>query len=281
MIIKLKCIKYNIKWSTLITKDKIDFYIDKIPPTPKALRDTLALLNSGELVKASHVAASDLALKAYLKNIVNKPIYGFRNEVSDISQIFGILGVSASQQTVYNYMITLLSPNKWVLFKLNASSFHDLQAKLSRNWKTILNHLNIIDKEIESAITLLPASIIVSEALFNDRKDDVALLRSVHDIDLNTILFRLCNVDLFDICEQISVKWDMPYKVAQIVQAASGVKDSKEESTNELAKWMHLLLFYELSQPIFVEAGLNNFIDFQIDFVSDIYEEFAKLMEIE
>ncbi|MCX6077128.1 MAG: HDOD domain-containing protein [Campylobacterales bacterium] len=265
----------------MITKDKIDFYIDKIPPAPKALRETLSLLNRGELIRASHVAVEDLALKAYLKNIVNKPIYGFKSEINDISQIFGILGVSSSQQTVYNYMMTLLSPKKWILFKLNASSFHDLQANLSLNWKRILTHLNISDKEMESAITLLPASIIVAEALFNDKISEVMLLRSAHNLDLNTILFRLCDEDLFDICEFIAQKWEMPDKIADVVQASSGLKPSKDASINALAKWMHLLLFYELSQPIYVKAGLNNFIDFQIDFVSDIYDDFAKLMEIE
>ena len=265
----------------MIKKEQIDYYIEKIPPAPKALRETLMLLNGGDLVKAAHVAQEDLALKAYLKNIVNKPIYGFRNEVSDISQIFGILGVAASQQTVYNYMMTLLSPKKWVLFKLNSATFHDLQANLSLNWKKILEHLNIIDKDIESAITLLPSSIIVTEALFNESIDDVELLRSVHDLDFNTILYRLCGLDLFDICEEISKKWEMPQKIADIVQTSSGVKASNDESVTTLAKWMHLLLFYELSKPQFVKAELNDFIDFHIEFVSDIYDDFAKLMEIE
>jgi len=104
----------------MITKDKIDTFIEKIPPTPEVLKETLSLLNIGELTKAAKTAEGDLALKSYLKNIVNKPIYGFANEVSDISQIFGILGVTLSQQTVYNYMISLLSPDKWLLFKLNS-----------------------------------------------------------------------------------------------------------------------------------------------------------------
>ena len=264
----------------MITKDKIDSFIEKIPPAPKALRDTLALLKIGELTKAAKIAETDLALKAYLKNLVNKPIYGFRNEVSDISQIFGILGVSASQQTVYNYMMTLLSPNKWLLFKLNASSFHELQAKLSKRWESILEHLKIEDKDISSAISLLPASIIVSEALFNEKIDDVNLLRSAKSLDYNTILSRLCSMDLFDICEQIAKKWEMPNKVSQIVSASSGIKPSTDEEINLLAKWMHLLLFYELSQPIFIDAGLNDFIDFQVDYVSDIYEEFSSVMEI-
>ncbi len=264
----------------MITKDKIDAYINRIPPTPKTLKKTLMFLNEGELTKAAKVAKSDLALSAYLKMLVNKPIYGFRNEVSDVSQIFGILGLSASQQAVYNYMTTLLSPNKWKLFKLNSRIFHELQAKLSKRWEQILHHLKIKDKSINSAITLLPASIIISEALFCEKIDDVNLLRTTKSLDYNTILTRLCGVGLFDICEQISIKWEMPEEIAKIVQASSGLNISDDEDINRLGKWMHLLLFYELSQPIFVEAGLNDFIDFQIDYVNEIYEDFATLMEI-
>ena len=104
--------------------------------------------------------------------------------------------------------------------------------------------------------------------------------KGINNLDLNTILFRLCKLDLFDICEKISNKWDMPTQIAQIVQASSGLKPSDNDEINNLAKWMHLLLFYELSQPIFIEAQLNDFIEFQIDYVSDIYDEFATLMEI-
>ena len=50
------------------------------------------------------------------------------------------------------------------------------------NWQKILNHLKIDDRDILSSISLLPASIIVSEALFCEKKQDVDLLRSVHQI---------------------------------------------------------------------------------------------------
>ncbi|MDF1874642.1 HDOD domain-containing protein [Sulfurimonas sp. SAG-AH-194-I05] len=264
----------------MITKNKINDFIEKIPPAPKALQATIILLNKGELTKAGQIAQTDLALCSYLKNIVNKPIYGFRNEVTDIVQIFGILGLSTAQQTVYNYMMTLLSPDKWELFKLQASTFQDLQARLSIKWKMILAHLNIKDNTIESAITLLPASIIVSEALFCEKKDDVDLLRTVHDIDLNTVLSRLCGLDLFDICQKIAEKWNMPDSIATIIHAASGLKPIEEQELNTLGKWMHLLLFYELSQTLYVEAGLNDFIEFQLDYVSDIYDDFIRVMEI-
>ena len=264
----------------MITKAKIDNFIDKIPPSPKILKATLMLLDSGELVKASQIAQQDLALSAYLKLLVNKPIYGFKSRVEDVSQIFGILGVSRSQQAVYNYMISLLSPEKWQLFKLNKNSFHNLQADLSANWQKILTHLNIDDKDTTNAIALLPASIIVSEALFCDELENVHLLRSVNKIDLNTILKRLSGLDLFDICVLIANKWEIKEESSIILQAASGTKPLEDESLNALAQWMHLLLFFTLSQPQYIEAELNDFIDFQVEYIQDIYDEFSALMEI-
>jgi len=265
----------------MITNKVIDDFIDKIPPKPDVLQATIKLLDEGSLNKAAKKAEEDLALKSYLTNLVNKPIYGFKTEVSDIGQIFGILSLSGSQQTVYNYMLSLLSPDKWILFKLNKNSFYELQANLSLRWKKILTHLNIKDRDIESAITLLPACIIVSEALFKNKKEDVELLRSVNNLDYNTILIRLCNTSLFDIANKIANKWDMSEKIQQIIYASSGLNPSKDKNINLLAKWMHLLLFYELSKPIFIQAELNDFIDFQVDYVEDIYEDFTKLMELE
>jgi len=264
----------------LITQEKIDSFIEKIPPSPKILQATLSALNAGDLPKAAKIAQEDRAFSSYLKDLVNRPVYGFRNEVSDIGQIFGILGVSHTQQALYNYMITLLSPKKWHFFHLNEHSFGDLQAQLSVEWQKILKHLQVKDKEIESAIALLPASIIVAEALFHEKEEDVKLLRSVNAIDLNTILKRLCGMDLFDICQRVAQKWEMDKNISEIIQAASGVKPAEDESINRLGKWMHLLLFYTLSKPTYIEAGLNDFIDFQIEYVSDIYDEFATVMEI-
>ena len=265
----------------MITQEKIDSFIKRIPPAPDALKQTVSLLKEGELTKAAKAAEKDPALSSYLRDLVNKPIFGFKSKVENISQIFGILGVSRSQQSVYSYMISLLSPKEWKLFGLNQTSFYNLQAELNTKWQKILQHLDINDKEIESAISLLPASIIVSEALFCEKIDDVNLLHSVDEIDLNTILQRLCKMDLFDIAARIAEKWEMDEKIIQIVQAASGVKPSEDETIDKLGKWMHLLLFYTLSQPSYIEAGLNDFIDFQTEYVMDIYDDFAQLMEIE
>jgi HD-like signal output (HDOD) protein len=265
----------------MVTTDTIKEYIKQIPPTPAILKQTLEYVNQGNLIKAAKCAEEDRALHVYLKTLVNKPIYGFRNEVSELSQIFGILGTSGAQQVLYNYMLTLLSPSKWELFKLNKVLFYDLQAQLNQRWKMILKVQNIDNKDIESAITLLPASIIICEALFKTHQEEVMLLRSVKEIDYNTILKRLCNMDLFDICTLIAKKWEMPQEIAQIIQCASGTKHSDDKQVETLGKWMHLLLFYEFSQGAFIEAGLNDFLEFHVEHVQDIYETFMKVMEIE
>ena len=265
----------------MITQEEIHAFIEKIPPTPAILKQTMGFVIQGELTKAAKTAEGDPALKSYLITQVNKPIYGFRNEVHDLSQIFGILGISAAQQTLYNYMMSLLSPAKWELFDLNKVLFYDLQASLSTQWQKILLHLNIENKEIETAITLLPASIITCEALFKTHLQEVTLLRSFKALDYNTILKRLGNLDLFDICETIAHKWELSPEVSVIIQASSGLKPANDEHLNTLGKWMHLLLFYQLSQSAYIKAGLNDFIDFQTDYVQEIYEEFnALIMEV-
>lgn len=265
----------------MVKIEKIKEYIKQIPPTPAILKRTLEYVNQGDLTKAAKCAEEDKALHTYLKTLVNKPIYGFKNEVSDLSQIFGILGTSGAQQVLYNYMMSLLSPSKWELFKLNKVLFYDLQAQLNQKWKTILKAQNIDNKDIESAITLLPASIIVCEALFKEHKEEVNLLRSVKEIDYNTILKRLCNMDLFDICALIAKKWEMPQEITKIIHCASGVKVDSDEQIQNLGNWMHLLLFYEFSQGAFIEAGLNDFLEFQIQSVESIYPEFMEVMEAE
>ena len=265
----------------MVTPEDIKEYIKKIPPTPDVLNKTILYVNAGDLVKAAKMAQEDLALKAYLKDLVNKPIYGFKNEVSELPQIFGILGVNAAKQSLFNYMLTLLSPKKWVLFKMNQHLFYDLQADLSRHWHDILIHLSVDDKDIESAITLLPSSIIICEALFKENIENVKLLKSAKNLDYNTILKRLTKLDLFEISKYIAKVWQMPENIGTIVSTASGTRVIADANLNKLAKWMHLLLFYELSKPQFVEAGLNDFVEFNVEYVIDIYEDFMKLMEVQ
>lgn len=263
----------------MVTKEAIRHYIDKIPPAPAILKQTITFIDQGELTKAAKSAHEDLALRAYLKLLVNRPIYGFRTEVDNTSQIFGILGLSGAKQALYNYLMTLLSPDSWQLFKLNDTTFHEFQAQLGRRWHAILVHLDIDDKELESAISLLPASIIICEALFKDKQEEVQLLRETKALDYNTILKRLSGMDLFDIAAEIATVWEMPDVISDLLYAASGVHTVKDKKIELLGRWMHLLLFFELSKEQYVKAGLNDFLDFDVAYVETIYEAFSTVME--
>jgi len=265
----------------MVTVKELDAYIDQIPPAPKVLQETIALLDKGDLVKAAIKAEEDKALTHYLRTLVNRPIYGFANEVKELKQIFGILGLSNAKQILYNYFLHLIVPKKWELFEISNTIFSDLQALLNINWNKLLVSIDIDDKDISSSIALLPASIIVCESIFSSKKEDVELLRSVKQLDYNTILKRLSGMDLFDVGVKIAAKWEMPEKIGEILQTASGVKPSKDEQIQKLGKYMHLLFFYALSTPKCINSGLNDFLEFQPDYIADIYENFSTVIGVE
>jgi len=265
----------------MVTAKELATYIESIPPAPKVLQDTIAILDSGDLVKASLKAQEDKALTHYLRTLVNRPIYGFTNEVKDLKQIFGILGLSNAKQILCNYFLHLIVPKKWELFSITNTIFEDLQALLNVNWNLLLTNENIDNKDVSSSIALLPASIIVCEAIFASKKKEVELIRSVKNIDLNTILKRLSSMDLFDVATQIAKKWEMPDNIGEILQCASGIKPSEDEQTLKLGKYMHLLFFYTLSNPKCAGTGLNDFLEFQPDFIADVYENFASVIGVE
>ena len=70
----------------------------------------------------------------------------------------------------------------------------------------------------------------------------------------------------------------MPEMISKLVLASSGKTEESDPQIIELSKWMHLLFFYQLSQKVCVEAGLNDFIEFNIEYVQDIYDEFQELI---
>jgi hypothetical protein len=263
----------------VVKQEEITAYIQSIPPSPTVLKNVLKCINDGELSKAALAADEDPALKLYLQNIVNKPIYGFKNAIKETSQIFGVLGLTQAEQIVYNYMISLLTPKKWELFSLNDRAFSEMQDNLSIRWRKVLDFHQIEDKTLLSSIALLPASIIVCEALFKSKQEEVTLLRASNDIDYSTILQRIAGMSLFDLCVEIAKAWEMPETISQLVLASNGNPNQIEDpQILNLSKWMHLLFFYELSQPLCIEAGLNDFIEFQIDYVGEVYNDFQELI---
>ncbi|NWF67102.1 MAG: HDOD domain-containing protein [Campylobacterales bacterium] len=263
----------------MIQKKEIEDFLNKIPPIPENLKKCLNELNSGNLKGAADVAKNDLALSSHLRNIINKPIFGLRTEIKDVNQIFSTLGLGYINQIIRAYMMKLIIPKNWEFFKMSQSLFEELQIELMKEWNKLLTSLKIEDKEIIASIAILPASIIVCEEIFKSRKSDFLIIRETSDIDYNTILKRMTNMDIFDVCNLIADKWNLSENTKEIISLSSGKIDTNTQSKYlTVAKYMHLLLFYELSQSKFIKANLNDFIDFNPEFVSDIFENFQKVV---
>ena len=265
----------------MITSEALQNFISSIPPRPEQLKLTLDLLNQGELVKAANAASEDLVLTTYLRTFVNRPIFFFQKEIKDVKQIFGILGLAQTKELLYHYMMHLFSPKKWQLFDLNEHTFSDLQVNLSSYWKRILDYEKVKDENITALISLVPASIIVTELIFSSHIKEVKLLRENKSLDYNTILERLVGVNLFDITEMIGQTWEMDEKSLKVIKASSGLKPCGDSKRCKIAQYMHMLLFYILSRSEFLECGLNDFLDFNPEFVMPIMESFQTIISEE
>ena len=258
----------------MITPEALQNFIQSIPPKPAVLAQTIRLVEAGDLIKAAKTAQQDPALSAYLRDFVNNPMYFFKSTVTDLGQVFGILGTIQAKTLLYHYMAHLFSPKNWTLFALDEKKFSTLQAILHSQWKALLEHESIDDANLANVITLLPASIITTELIFKEHLKEVTLLRQTKRLDYNTILERLVGVDLFDLAQMIGQAWEMDTKAVTMLKNASGTHTLDDSLSSRCSRLMHLLFFYTLSQPDYIEAGLNDFLDFQPEFVEPVMETF-------
>jgi HD-like signal output (HDOD) protein len=247
---------------------------------PDNLKTCIKFLKEGELSKASKSVEDDPALNNYLVHIVNKPIYGFSQEVKNTVQIFGILGLVKTRQMLTSYLISLLAPKKWELFGIDNLAFNEFQAAMMGNWNRILDSLGYENNAMSTSATLLASAIVVCEALFKDKKGAVELIRERNYVDYSTILKHLTGYTLFDIAIMIGERWEIDDDALKIISMADGKKECSDDKCKliEVSKYLHLLLFHSLSAPNLVEHGLNDFIEFNPEFVEDIYEKFMTMI---
>ncbi len=259
-------------------KRKIEKFIENIPAIPKNVQQCAKFLEEGDLNKAAKNALKDPAFTHYLITLVNKPIFGFRDQITNIEQIFSILGIEKASQIVNAYYAKLILPKSWKVFGITNSDFQILQTSLIHNWNKILNHENQNSISIASVVSLLPASIVICENIFEENIDEVKLLKLHKNMSYDEILYKMSGYKLFDIFMIICKKWELNENSIRFVEYIS---KKNEDNTNfsKLTKYIHLLMFYELSKPKYIEAGLNDFIEFDVEFVSEVYEDFMQIVE--
>jgi len=264
----------------MVTPKQIAEYLQKVPPLPDALKKTLAALEAGDLAGAAKEAAQEQAMIYYLRRTVNSAAFGFRNELKEVPQIFSALGIQRAKQLLYAYMVSVTAPEKWGYFDLSSEDFARFQVEMMSKWQALLEALEGEERFL-SAAALVTAGLVVADAIFADRKQDVELLTSMEDLPLDTILERVSGMRFGALVNEIAKKWEADADVAEVVALAlsAGPCDASE-LTCRLAKALHLLLFYELSRPAMMKAGANGFVPFDPAFVEEVYETFAQKVEL-
>ena len=259
-------------------KDKIKSFIDEIPPLPESVKECVKIIEEGDLIKAADSASKDPAFKHYLLSLVNKPIFGFQKEIKDIHQVFGILGAKRSYQIVNAYYAKLISPKKWSVFSLNSNDFQLLQSSLIHNWSKILEYEKYNNMHISSVASIIPASFVICEKLFEESIEEVKLLKEQKNISYDEILYKLSGLKIFDIFIMICKEWDLNDESIKLINYLN--KKIEDKSIySRLAKYLHLLIFYEISKPLFIKAGLNDFIEFDTEFIQEVYDNFMDIIE--
>jgi len=259
----------------VLSKDDIDKYLDTIPPVPNTIRLTLFHLNNNDLVQAANIAKEDKVFVAYLSEIVNKPIFGFMNDVKNVNQIFGILGLGKARQIVASYYIQLITPRDWEVFDFSNNKFQELQANLIIEWNEVLKELKIDNKNLQQSIALIPASLIVCEMMFRDIKETILLLRESKHMSFDEILYKMSGYRLFDIVLKIAKKWEFDDDIITFIKYFLQNKVVKIEKKEIV--FLRLLINCEMSKPYIVNSGLNDFFDFPMNFTEEEIALFLKI----
>ncbi|WP_457593320.1 HDOD domain-containing protein [Hydrogenimonas sp.] len=264
----------------MVTSQQIGEYLKRVPPLPEALSGALKSLEEGELASAAKAASSDPALIHYLKQVVNSAAYGFKQELKDPMQIFSALGTERAKQLLYAYMVHSVAPQKWGYFSLDKEGFRQFQVSLMQKWEQIVSAEKIEEKYM-SAAALMSAGLIVADAIFADHASDVALIRESGDLDLDTILERVSRLSFEQLVRAIAKKWEVDDDIIRLVSLSFGKTDcSGSESLCRPARLLHLLLFYELSRPVMLDAGANAFISFNPEFSMPVLERFEEIVGV-
>ncbi|WP_457597637.1 HDOD domain-containing protein [Hydrogenimonas sp.] len=263
----------------MITQERLDEYIASVPPLSETLRETLAALERGDLAAAAKAASKDPALIRYLRQVVNSAAYGFRHEVKEAGPIFSALGIERAKQLLYAYLVAVTAPGKWRYFDIEKEAFREFQAGFMRRWEALVEALEAPEKYL-SAAAILGAGLVVADALFGDHAGDVALLLSTEPLSLDEILERLSGRRFRELVAAIARKWEMDEEVVKLVALSFGGAECEEEPRCTLARMLHLLLFYELSRPVMMEAGANGFLNFDPAFVEPVLQRFQSIVEL-
>jgi hypothetical protein len=264
----------------VISKEQIDAYIQSIPTSPKDITDAIKALEAKDILGAAVILGRLPAVTVYLQNMSQKGIQTLQEKTPQISTILAFFGSKKSKAMLYTYLISLTLPKKWKVFDFDNELFFSLNSELLYYWEKILKAKapDKIERYI-SATPLITASVAICDVIFADAKDNIKALRELGHLDLNDLLLRISGSSIFDIAKLLGAKLGFDNEVITIVGLAQDCKHVESHPEHaELARYLHLLLFYILSRAVYMKSGLNGFIQFQAMEVTDILDDFQDIV---
>jgi len=251
----------------LISKNEIKKYLENIPPIPEYALECLEALKVGNFKKAANAAEKDLVLKKQIEKIVNSAAFSLRKDVNDTLQLFTLLGLENVRAIVYSYLVKLLEPKKWKIFKINFSEFQKYFLNYYKEFATLEFGENTYKKYSEIG-AIIPASVCVCDSLLGDKKEKLEIILNSAPLEYDTLLKRLTGESLFGISSMIAEIWGLEKEKCEIIQ-----KSECETCDNSISALTHFIFFYLVSKPVFI--NLNSLIEFNpkcIDFIPKTYE---------
>ena len=241
----------------IISKQDIMKKISSLPPLPDVIKEAIKYLKAGELQKAADEVNKDIILKKKIEHIVNSAYFGFSKRLTDTRQMFSAMGLEMAKSVILSYMVSLLAPKEWKIFKnINFEEFQS--AFLASSKEAIILETNEdIYKKYADSIALIPATICLVDELLGEKKQEVELLIESSGLDYGTILKRFTGVSLFELAAVVAKKWEIDKENIDIIKATE-CKTCKDNKI--IPAVLHLEFFYLVSKPQFFE--LNSFIEF-------------------
>jgi len=251
----------------LISKEDILKYLSQVPPVPENVKKALEYLKNGDIKNAALEAEKDLVLKKQIEGVVNSAYYSLSKKVDNMVQLFTLLGIEKARSLIYSYLVTLLEPKEWKIFKIN---FFDFQSAFMAKYEEgmVIEYDEKVFKKYAEIGAIIPAAVCVCDSLLGDKKDQLEIVTSSAPIEYSTLIKRMSGFSLFELAAKIAYLWGLDEEKMEILK-----KSECKECTEKIPAIVHFVFFVLVSRKEFLD--INSLIEFNpecINLIPNLYE---------
>ncbi|EAI8429973.1 HDOD domain-containing protein [Campylobacter upsaliensis] len=241
--------------------------VESLPPLPDTVNKLRAYIDEAgaeiETEKVAEIISGDPLLMAKLLQLVNSPFYGFKSEITTITQVITLLGIGNIKNVV---LANSIKDN----FKIDLSPYglktEDFLNSCNEEVNFITNWLNDEDKKL--SYTLVPCvmllrlgMVVFSHFLIQNKKDKEFLerLKAANFSNISLIENEFLGVDSLAFLGFLLHRWNFDESLIESVcyiNSPHAASDNVKKSTYVLSITDHLFAPYHGSSPFNVEAAI-------------------------